>query len=216
MARRLAFDASEKISLRTIAWVDAVVVKSKKSISALELEFQPPLPKGKAYRSRSYIWQKYKKGIVVPRSDIGLDGKDGLVQRVDKRYPGTAAVFNSPLWELCSQTPIEMSQVKAVYCSFPPALRKQFVGKADAKFWRKPCDPDELCESLLRERSLNGLVALVCLAREAEAIQSPSLYRASVNTIVEWLDQHGADCGVLNEAVCNALAKKFRAYALAI
>lgn len=211
MARRLASDAQNKISLRTITWVEAVVRKSKKSISALEIEFQPDLPKGKSRKSRSLIWHKYKKGTVVPRSDTGLDGRDGLVVRVDRKYPGTAALFNSALWELCSDEPVEMRRIKEIYCALPLRLRKLFVVNAKAKFWRKPFDPNEVCEVLLRVPSLHGLVALICMAREAEVIQDPLQYEFALHTTVVRLESNGTDSKVLNETVRDTLVRKFRA-----
>ena len=89
-------------AIRIRTWFKFVSGKSKKTAAALEREFSEPLP-GKNAIFRSCIWQKYKQGWVEPRSASRISRKPGLVERVEKRYPGGAKWLTSLIWRLADK-----------------------------------------------------------------------------------------------------------------
>lgn len=160
-------------SLRVRAWFQAVTLISGKTAAGLEREFSERRDRI-AVPSRSCIWQKYKQGLVEPRNRCRGDGRLNLVERVEKKYPGTAKWLSSPLWRLADKTPMEMSEVRKVFSSLPKLLKSMFIAspeKATGVFWRRPIDCEHAYELLLRLKDVDAFVATLAMIKEAEAIQ---------------------------------------------
>lgn len=79
-----------------------------------ELEKQFGEPKSNEKVKRSCVWDKYRRGDVVPRSGLRPGGGANLVDRVEVVYPGTAKWLTLPLWRLLDKAPMEMKRNPAV------------------------------------------------------------------------------------------------------
>ena len=202
-------------SLRVQAWFRAVTLASGKTPAQLEREFSekrsPPrmLP-------RSCIWEKYRRGEIVPRGGRRADGSPNLVERVEARYPGTKAWLFSPLWRLADKAPMEMSEIRQVYEAMPPQIRSIFVAPSDkikGCFWRRPVDPQEACDALSALGGIDALVASLNLIKEGEASQDQFLhYTALVATsdLIYHLRDHQIIGGSCVERLIRYLRSRFR------
>lgn len=160
-------------SMRVRTWFRAVTLASGLTPAQLEREFSER-DRARAASARSCIWDKYRRGEVVPRSSSMSPGRPGLVERVERRYPGTAAWLSSPLWRLADKAPMEMSELRRIYEGMPQPIRSIFVSskkEAPGLFWRRPVDIDHACEILLRFQSVEGFVAVLAIVKEAETTQ---------------------------------------------
>ncbi len=136
---------------------------------------------GKTYTlsDRSGLWGKYRTGYICPKTKPDLNGRISIVERVEKKFPGTAKWLTLPFWDVLSYTPMTIWDLKKIYCSFPPALREMFVMEipgANMMFWRKRQDPLELCRKLIELGGIDALTAILALIKEAETIQYPELH----------------------------------------
>lgn len=123
---------------------------------------------------RSCIWEKYRRGEIVPRSGKRPDGSPNLLERVEVRYPGTTEWLYSPLWRLADKAPMAMSEIKEIYRGLPKLLKSVFIAppeQATGIFWRRDFDVEHACEILLRYAQVDGFVALLALVKEAEITQ---------------------------------------------
>ncbi|UCV02705.1 hypothetical protein [Dechloromonas denitrificans] len=164
-------------SMRVRSWFHAVSQASGLTVGELEREFRE---EGSARTPRSCIWNKYKRGEVVPRSRYQGDGRPKLVERVEARYPGTEKWLFSPLWLLADVAPMEMSDLRRIYEGLPPRIREYFIlppSLVTKVFWRCPLHSEQLLMELLRFHTVEDLVAAVALIREAEIIQSRPLFQ---------------------------------------
>lgn len=165
-------------SLRIKTWFQAIAEKS--GLTAAELERQ--FARGGVGERRSCIWDKYRRGEVEPRSDAG---GDGLVERVERAYAGTAVWLSTPLWRLSDAVPMEMSDIRLIFEGIRhPLIRSIFVAskaEASGRFWRRPVDPDDAAGHLLRFEDLDALVALLAMVREAEIIQRQEQHWAAIS-----------------------------------
>lgn len=190
-------------SMRVRAWFQAVTKTSGLTTHELEREFCA----GEG-NPRSCIWNKYRRGEVVPRSAENGDGGPKLVERVEGRYPGTAIWLLSPLWRLVDNEPMEMSEIRRIYDEMPSSIRSIFVLPDDkfAKiFWRKLTEPEYVCEILLRFRDVNALVALLTMLREAEITQNREQYRFALGALAQIIKSgtslETSECAAISELV---------------
>jgi hypothetical protein len=181
-------------SMRVRCWFNAVSQVSGLTTGQLEREFGE---KGTERAPRSCIWNKYRRGDVVPRSRRPGDRSKKLVERVESRYPGTAKWLTSPLWRLADPALMEMSEIRQIYEGMPKSIRSIFVepgSKATSIFWRRSVDPKRACEVLLRFRDVDALIALLAMVKEAEVVQDRAQYGVAVKAVLQelWLsvDRH--------------------------
>lgn len=170
--------------MRVQAWFRAVSLASK--LTPRELEKQFGEPKSNEKVKRSCVWDKYRRGDVVPRSGLRPGGGANLVDRVEVVYPGTAKWLTLPLWRLLDKAPMEMSEIRRCYESLPRPMRAMFIhpdATESSAFWRvrtMNCKAD--CELLLRFESLDGLVAVLTLKKEVECTQNIGQHDICVRT----------------------------------
>lgn len=74
--------------MRVQAWFRAVSLESGLTPRELEKKFSESEAEKKV--KRSCVWNRYRRGEVVPRSGPRPDGGLNLVDRVEAAYPGTA------------------------------------------------------------------------------------------------------------------------------
>ncbi len=174
-------------SMRVRSWFHAVSQASGLTVGELDREFRE---EGSARTPRSCIWNKYKRGEVVPRSGWQGDARPKLVERVEARYPGTAKWLFSPLWRLADEAPMEMSEIRRIYEGMPKSIRSIFIAsenEATPIFWRRCVEPKDACEILHRFRDVDALVALLAMVKEAEVVQVRVQYNAAVNAVLHEL-----------------------------
>ncbi|MGB4064756.1 MAG: hypothetical protein WBK19_13120 [Azonexus sp.] len=168
-------------SMRVRSWFYAVSQASGLTVGELEKEFRE---EGSAQAPRSCIWNKYKRGEVVPRSRFQGDGRPKLVERVEARYPGTEKWLFSPLWRLADEAPMEMSEIRRIYEGLPMKIRNFFIlppELASEVFWRHELlDIEPVLRHMLASRTGDDLLAGLAMVREAELVQSVKLYQYGV------------------------------------
>ncbi|UCV09417.1 hypothetical protein [Dechloromonas denitrificans] len=158
--------------MRVQAWFRAVSLESGLTPRELEKTFSESEPQKKV--QRSCVWDKYRRGEVVPRSGFRPDGGLNLVDRVEASYPGTAKWLTLPLWRLLDRAPMEMSEIRRCYEGLPNLMRQIFIytqAEPSGLFWRRDTDYDDACDHLLRFGNLDGLTAVLALVKEAAVIQ---------------------------------------------
>lgn len=167
---------SEITRLKVMAWFNAVAEASGKTAAELEREFAQPghIRWVNGIEIRPRLWEKYRRGEVEPRSGYSFKGAPNLVERVEQRYPGTAIWLSSPIWRLADKAPMEMSGIRGIYEGLPYLLQSIFIAaphEASEVFWRRPVDPQHVCEILLRQGGLDALITALAMAKEAEITQ---------------------------------------------
>lgn len=175
--------------MRVQAWFRAVSLASK--LTPRELEKQFGEPKSNEKVKRSCVWDKYRRGDVVPRNGRRPDGGLNLVDRVEAVYPGTAKWLTLPLWRLLDKAPMEMSEIRRCYESLPQPMRAIFIhpeATVSSVFWRRDepnCKRD--CDVLLRFENWEGLAAVLAMQRESESTQNKKQYDFCVLKVREYL-----------------------------
>lgn len=176
-------------SMRVQAWFRAVSLASGMTAAELEREFSERKTEGTATK-RSCIWDKYRRGEALPRSERKTSGELNLVARVEAKFPGTAKWLTSPLWRLVDKAPMEMSEIRQIYEGMPKPIRSIFMASEKRErslFWRQAIKPEAACDVLLRLQSFDALVALFALAREAEIIQNQYQHAIVIDSIRVYL-----------------------------
>lgn len=159
--------------MRVQAWFHAVSLESGLTPRELEKKFSESDTEKKV--KRSCVWDKYRRGEVVPRSGPRPDGGLNLVDRVEAAYLGTAKWLTLPLWRLLDKAPMEMSEIRRCYESLPPVMRAMFIhpqATDSSVFWRRrelDCKKD--CDVFLRFQDLDGFTAVLAMLRETESAQ---------------------------------------------
>lgn len=173
-------------SMRVRTWFQLVTLASGLTSAQLEREFSKTEP-ARAVSARSCIWDKYKRGEVVPRSGPMRSGRPGLVERVERRYPGTAAVLSSQLWRLADKAPMEISELRRLYDGMAKPVRALFVVDCAprALFWRRRIDAEVVCSRLAHLDGVEVLIALLALAKEAETIQDQRQHALAIEAVRE-------------------------------
>lgn len=188
-------------SMRIRAWYRAVATASQLGPRELEEKFSVGVGNGR----RSCIWDKYRRGEVEPGR--GIDRKLGVVDRVEKAYPGTRRWLLLALWRLADKQPLEMSEIRKAYEGLPKLIRSIFVGdgKPAGLFWRRPVDTDHACEILLRISSEDALTALLALIREGETTQNQDQHFSAWYFAQRHLAQLSANSPIFGEAIGREL-----------
>lgn len=192
--------------MRVQAWFLAVSLASKMTPYELEKQFSEPENDRKV--KRSCVWDKYRRGEVVPRSGTRPDGGLNLVDRVEAVYPGTAKWLALPLWRLLDKAPMEMSEIRRYLEGLPNLMRQMFIysqAQPSGLFWRRDIDYVDACDHLLRFGSLDGLNAVLALVKEAEVIQDQYQHHDCVKKAGEYLARLGFR-GLLPEALIGELS----------
>ena len=149
--------------LRIQSWFQAVSHAS--GLSAGELEYQFSLENEQSLRS--CIWDKYRRGEIAPR--------DSLVSAVESHYPGTGQWLRSALWRYADAFPMEMAEIRSAYERLPSLLRSMFVARQATEstvFWRRPVEPYEACEMLLRIDNIEALIATLLLVKRLKPLKT--------------------------------------------
>lgn len=107
----------------------------------LERLFQPAHLKrnedGKLLDSRS--WDKYKKGLRLPKDGMSLRHEAHAVKSAEALVPDSAYVFRHPLWRFLGSEGFSYSQVVSVVFEFPAYVRRFYFdlalpGREEQKF----------------------------------------------------------------------------------
>lgn len=171
--------------MRVQAWFQAVTDASKLTPRELERKFRED--DGRKV-SRSCIWDKYRRGQVVPRSGPRPDGGLNLVDRVEKAYPGTAKWLTLPLWRLADKAPMEMSEIRRCYENLPNLMKALFIDEAPKSgtvFWRANTKKRDY-ELLFKFADLNGFMAVLTMFREAQCCQDRERHKACFEMVLEY------------------------------
>lgn len=176
---RPALDSAYRI--RAQAWFNAVSLVTGKSHRELEELFANRNVRGKliSLGANPGLWRKYKLGLSCPKTKPGKGREKSIVERVEERFPGTAKWMSMPFWEVLSDAPMEMAELKRVYLSLSPQVRDLIVIEHPLgvrAFWRKQTDIKTLCQQLLTIGGLDAATAILALMKEAEATQNPYMH----------------------------------------
>lgn len=145
--------------LRTRMWFQHVEQVSQNSAYKLEREFDP----GTARRTASGTiqlsgkWQRYRTGTHNPSAD--------LVDRVERRYPGTSDLFHSELWMLANyevHTPEKLAQIIE---KRSPQLMNELRIRVDLAQEPELTGLPQIIDSLFRSGTLADLTALIAAKR---------------------------------------------------
>lgn len=193
--------------MRVQAWYRAVALASGLTPRELEKKFSESESDRKV--KRSCVWDKYRRGEVVPRSGPRPDGGLNLIDRVEAAYPGTAKWLTLPLWRLLDKAPMEMSSLRRYLEGLPNLMRQIFVygqTQPSGVFWRRSTDCNDACDHLLRFRNLDGLAAVLALIKEAELIQDQYQHQYCAQKAGEYLARLGF-LGLLPEMLTRDLTE---------
>lgn len=162
--------------MRIRAWYQAVVEASALGSRELERLFcEDPL----SAANRSCIWEKYRRGEILPRSGNRTGGRPNVVERVERRYPGTARWLAMPLWRLADHAPMGMHELRAFYNSLQKPIRDIFIAPdvlPSDVFWRRGVSFLDSCLILKRFENLEGFSAVLAIIKEMEVRQFPQTY----------------------------------------
>ncbi len=174
--------------LRVQAWFRSVSIASGLTPRELEKKFSKSGHDRKV--KRSCVWDKYRRGEVMPRSGLRPDGGPNLVDRVEAAYPGTTKWLTLPMWRLLDKAPMEMSEIRRCYENLPPPMRAMFIHPDATKssvFWRRrPLDCKNDGEMLLRFNNVEGLTAVLAMFRETESTQNQREHRICILHVPEY------------------------------
>lgn len=199
-------------SMRVRSWFHAVSQASGLTVGELEREFRE---EGSARTPRSCIWNKYKRGEIVPRSRYQGDGRPKLVERVEARYPGTEKWLFSPIWLLLDAVPMEMSDLRRIYEGLPLRIRDYFVlpsSLVTKVFWRCPLHSEQQLMEFLRFHTVEDLVAAVALIREAEIIQNRPLFQywiLAIQNLMRQVDWGGLQNSTIPKELSEYLQRRW-------
>lgn len=201
--------------MRVQAWYLAVALASGLAPRDLEKKFSESDSDRKV--KRSCVWDKYRRGEVVPRSGPRPDGSLNLIDRVEAAYPGTAKWLTLPLWRLLDKAPMEMSEIRCHLAELPNLMRQIFIyeqAQPSGVFWRRDTDYDDACDHLLRFGNLDGLTAVLALVKEAEVIQDQCQHQLCAQKAGEYiarLEYRGLLPETLMGKLSNYLAQRVAA-----
>lgn len=160
-------------NLRTMAWFNAVSQASGMNAYELDIFFAGRYRK---YENRACIWDKYERGEVEPRTKTSAKGQPSIVQKVEKKFPGTAEWLKHPIWTLLGNSRMNMEEIRSVYMSLNPRLRALFImdtstARKPGIFWRRDMPLNEIFQKLEKGSGLDSLTALLAMIKEAEITQ---------------------------------------------
>lgn len=173
--------------MRVQAWFHAVSLESGLTPRELEKKFSESETEKKV--KRSCVWNKYRRGEVVPRSGPRPDGKPNLVDRVETAYPGTAKWLTLPLWRLLDRAPMEMSEIRRCYESLPRPMRAMFIhpdATESSVFWQRKLATEDSCAVLIKFGGIDGFIAMLAMIKEAEIIQDERSHRLVMQKSIDY------------------------------
>lgn len=86
---------------------------------------------------------------------------------------------------------MEMNDIRGIYEGLPYLLRSIFIAaphEASEVFWRRPVDPQHVCDILLRRGGLDALIVALTLVKEAEITQYQNQHLNGINTVRRCLE----------------------------
>lgn len=132
--------------LRVIVWSHHVMAAG--GMTSVE-EFENRFSKyTRQIRLSSGLWARYMRGEVAPQGSLS-GSESSLVGRLDVEYPGTAAIFHHPLWELLDfDRLLGPAQLKQLLLRMGQNVWEPFVkvgfsrrsnrAESVSGFWKKP------------------------------------------------------------------------------
>jgi hypothetical protein len=180
-------------SMRVRTWFQAVSMASGKTPAQLEREFSEREDPIKT-TPRSCIWEKYRRGEVVPRLGVRENSRSNLAERVEVRYPQTKKWLTSPLWRAADKAPMSIRDIRAAYESLAPDIASLFVADdvgATEVFWRRPLNAEAVCGLLGRSSRVDAIAALALMVKEAEMAQNQPQHRIAVSAATQRMSQLG-------------------------
>lgn len=131
-------------------------------------------------------WSRYLRGEITPQ---GARNEEvlSLVKRMDSRFPGTADVFQNPLWRLLDFNEwLSPQELKAMYVDMGEADIPEFIdpkcgAPADRlvhhfHFWRPSYSFNERRVRLQRRTGISGVAACLIEARMDYLGQDPASF----------------------------------------
>lgn len=164
--------------LRTRMWLHVVKLRSGlPSGYAIELALEPHLVRrGPDGVIRPRKWDAYEKGSRVPQR---MAGKTYAVELAEAHYPGTASVFDSPLWAVLKGERLTRIQIddrlRALGSDVVAVLFEKEEEDGRANRWRSKEFDQAAAACLARIGTFDALVATVLLMAKSEAIALPAL-----------------------------------------
>ena len=168
--------------IRAMAWFQAVSLASGLDAAHLEVLFGSTKDAVRPYTlgARPGLWDKYRDGVICPKIKQDSKGRPSIVERVEERFPGTAKWMTLPLWEVLGDAQMSLDDLKRVYCSLAPFVRRLIVLDTPSDpifFWRRPMPVGRLCKYLARARGLDAATAMLALMKEAEATRNQEMHQ---------------------------------------
>lgn len=166
--------------IRAQAWFNAVSIATGKTSSELEILFANRNVKRKiiSLGANPGLWRKYKLGLSCPKTKPSK-GRKSIVDRVEESFPGTSKWMSLPFWDVLTDTPIEMGELKNIYLSLSQQVLDLIIihkTKSTTTFWRKQTDIPKLCQQLINFGNLDAATAILALIKEAEATQNQYMH----------------------------------------
>lgn len=184
-------------SLKVRTWFNAVALASGMSAYELERQFSPDyLANDKNYpKLRPRLWEKYKLGKIEPSSKPIKGNLKSIAERVEDVYPGTIRWLKSPIWKLADfDTSISMEEIRGIYYSLDFSINKYLVyqnlpSKKNI-FWRNQAKSEtDVIREIYNIGSIDSIVALLGLIREASLIQNSKLFQETNFALITLLEK---------------------------
>lgn len=138
----------------------------------LFVELNRLFPASAAGPQKSGVWNEIAKGHQLPRNVAAPQAL--LMRKLSAVYPKAAASYSWPIWALSSWSALTLPQVHGLMLKLPEGIRQMLIGSyRNGRYLRFPTDPRHEVSFMAREKSLDGVTALIALMREAELKQDP-------------------------------------------
>lgn len=167
--------------IATRAWFNAVSMASG-GMNARELEGM--FARSGKSGSCSGIWGKYRDGKVCPKILPDFKGNPSIVERVERRFPGTKKWIAMPLWRVLGYSPMDMDQLRDLFWSFPGNIRKLLISERSPYkriFWRRPMELRQLFGHLVNMGTLDAITAILGVIKEFETTQNQIMHQEALD-----------------------------------
>jgi len=196
--------------LRTKVWFASLkVISGLPSAYAIEMAVCPAQPPGKSDGgSRPRKFAAYARGQRVPQRKIA---KPAIVDLAETCFPGSAAAFDCPLWDLLVKNPVDHEW-------FHDTLGNLlFTSKWPARIGRDPSRPRQFCDdpdAALTDflARLEKLTIALLFWRVSETVNSIELRQDAIDTYLKLQPQLEASpelAGNLAAELFDAIDKNF-------
>jgi len=174
--------------LYTQLWFHGLKARSGlESTQALELVIEPPLGEPADCIDRCSKYRSYEAGLRVPTR---IRGKVYAPDLAEARFPGTAAVLDSPLKTLLKREPCSLGWIDEQLRAASTEVRALLFTEAPSNIGRSPglqFFDEQRSQALGSLGTFGALTAAVLLMKRAELIASPELrenaWRAYVRAV---------------------------------